>query len=112
MGVILLDAADPELNALAAPIYRGAIERAAELEEALLNRNRELEAAGYHQQVKVAPSSTLLFTLRSGARVPIYRDGTPAKNFLIGDEKITRAELCRRLPQSLINSAPTCCFDL
>jgi len=96
-GVILLDAADPELNALAAPIYRGAIERAAELEEALLNRNRELEAAGYHQQVKVAPSSTLLFTLRSGARVPIYRDDTPAKNFLIGDEKITQADLLQKI---------------
>jgi hypothetical protein len=34
MGVILLDASDPELNA-AEPIYREAIERSAELEEGL-----------------------------------------------------------------------------
>src|SRR6185437_14117382 len=59
-GVILLDAADPELNAVAEPIYREVIERSAELEEALLERDKELEAAGYHQQVKITPSSTLL----------------------------------------------------
>src|SRR5437868_256813 len=39
-GVILLDASDPELNAVAEPIYRGAIERAAELDEALLSREQ------------------------------------------------------------------------
>ena len=35
-GVILLDASDPELNAIAAPIYAAAIERAEELDEKLL----------------------------------------------------------------------------
>lgn len=96
-GVILLDASDPELNAVAAPIYRGAIERAAELDEALLARDRELEAAGYHQQVKITPSSTLLFTLKNGSRVPIQRDSNTPPNFLIGDEKVTQAELLRRI---------------
>ena len=71
--MILLDAADPEFHQIAEPIYRAAIERAAELDEALLARGKELEAAGYHQQVKVTPSSTLLFTLRNGARVPVHR---------------------------------------
>ena len=60
-GVILLDAADPEFHQIATPIYQAAIERAAELDEALLARGKALEAAGYHQQVKVTPSSTLLF---------------------------------------------------
>jgi bacillithiol synthase len=98
-GVILLDAADPELHHLAEPIYRAAIERAAELDEALLARGQALEAAGYHQQVKVTPSSTLLFTLRNGARTPIHRriNGDSSSDFLVGDEKIPQPELLRRI---------------
>jgi bacillithiol synthase len=96
-GVILLDAYDAELNAMAAPIYRGAIGRAAELETALLSRNSELEAAGYHQQVKVTPSSTLLFGLKNGARVPIQRDSGTPPNFLLGDKNVSEAELLQRI---------------
>ncbi|MGC2197474.1 MAG: bacillithiol biosynthesis cysteine-adding enzyme BshC [Terriglobales bacterium] len=97
-GVILLDPSDPELHAIAAPIYAAAIERAAEIDEALLNRGKALEAAGYHQQVKVTPSSTLLFTLKDGARLPIHRrlNGNSTE-FLIHDEKISQAELLRRI---------------
>ena len=98
-GVVLLDASDPEFHRIAQPIYSAAIERAAELDDALLARGRELEAAGYHQQVKVTPSSTLLFTLRR--RGP--RAGTSAgkrrvgRSFLVGDETISQAELLRRI---------------
>jgi bacillithiol biosynthesis cysteine-adding enzyme BshC len=96
-GVILLDASDSELNAVAEPIYQSVIERSAELEEALLARDSELEAAGYHQQVKVTPSSTLLFGLKNGARVLIQRDGTTPPNFLLGDEKVSQADLLQRI---------------
>src|SRR5262249_49495279 len=72
-GVIFLDASDAELHALALPLYQAAIERAEELDAGLLNRGRELEAAGYHQQVKVTPASTLLFGLHDGARVVVHR---------------------------------------
>ncbi|MGH9553318.1 MAG: bacillithiol biosynthesis cysteine-adding enzyme BshC [Terriglobales bacterium] len=97
-GVILLDASDPELHRIAAPIYSAAIERAAELDDALLARGRELEAAGYHQQVKVTPSSTLLFTLRDGARVPIHRRSNGnAADFLVNDETVSQAELLRQI---------------
>jgi bacillithiol synthase len=99
-GVVLLDASDPELHQIARPIYRAAIERAAELDDLLLARGRELEAAGYHQQVKVTPSSTLLFTLREGARVPVHRrfnGGTAASDFLVRDERIPQVELLRRI---------------
>ncbi len=95
-GVILLDASDPELHRIAAPIYSAAIERAAELDDALLARGRELEAAGYHQQVKVTPSSTLLFTLRDGARLPIHRRAN-AHDFLVHDEAIAPSDLLRRI---------------
>jgi bacillithiol synthase len=94
-GVILLDAADPELHSIAEPIYRTVVERAAELDEALLARGTALEAAGYHQQVKVTPSSTLLFTLRNGARVPVHRrvNGNGSTDFVIDEEHLSQTEL-------------------
>jgi bacillithiol biosynthesis cysteine-adding enzyme BshC len=98
-GVVLLDASDPELHRIAAPIYSAAIERAAELDDALLARGRELEAAGYHQQVKVTSSSTLLFTLRDGARVPVHRRSKDfqVKDFLVNDEVISQPDMLRRV---------------
>jgi bacillithiol biosynthesis cysteine-adding enzyme BshC len=99
-GVILMDPSDAEFHAVAAPLYRAAIERAAELDDALLARGKALENAGYHQQAKVTPSSTLLFTLKGGARVPIHRrtNGTPATvEFLVNDEKLSPDELLRRI---------------
>jgi bacillithiol biosynthesis cysteine-adding enzyme BshC len=101
-GVILLDSLDPDLHAIAAPIYRGAIERAAEIDDHLLQRGRELEGAGYHQQVRVTPSSTLLFTLRDGARTVIHRrvNGSDTA-FVAGEEQIPKAQMLER-----ISSAP------
>jgi bacillithiol biosynthesis cysteine-adding enzyme BshC len=101
-GVIVLDASDPELHRIAEPIYRAAIERADELAAALLARGEALEAAGYHQQVKVTSSSVLVFTLHNGARTPIHRrgDGDGAE-FVVGSdpgaEKFSSAELIRRV---------------
>jgi bacillithiol synthase len=101
-GVIVLDASDPELHRIAEPIYLAAVERAAELEDALLARGTELESAGYHQQVKVTSSSVLLFMLHNGARTPIQRRGNGAdQEFVIGSgpsaEKISRQELLARI---------------
>lgn len=96
-GVILLDSSDPELHRLATPIYRAAIERAAELDEALLTRGKELESAGYHQQVKVTSSATLLFNIRNGARLPIQRKDN---DFLVEEERISRDDLLRRIEAS------------
>ncbi|HVO64272.1 MAG TPA: bacillithiol biosynthesis cysteine-adding enzyme BshC [Terriglobales bacterium] len=107
-GVILLDGSDPELDHIAEPIYRAAVEQAAAIDEALLNRGRELESAGYHQQVKVTPSSTLLFTFRAGARTVIHRkgNGDSSMDFIVGDEKITQHELLRRISDNPQNFSP------
>lgn len=100
-GVIIMDASDAELHRLAEPIYRSAIERASQLSAALLQRGEALEAAGYHQQVKVTPSSVLLFTLQNGARVPIHRrEEMGSEEFLIDGatpEKVSQSELLSRL---------------
>ncbi len=101
-GVILLDASDAEFSAVAAPVYRSAIERADELAASLLARGKALEAAGYHQQVKVTESSVLLFTLRNGVRMPIHRRGNgDSAEFVIGGEtaheKVSKAELIAQI---------------
>jgi bacillithiol synthase len=99
-GVIVLDASDPELHRVAEPIYRSAVERSDEMAAALLARGETLEAAGYHQQVKVTPSSVLLFTLQDGSRTAIHRlSGDRA--FAIGgegeSEKVSSADLLQRI---------------
>ncbi len=93
-GVILIDASDPELHQVAAPVYRAAIAGAADLDQALLERNRELESSGYHAQVHVTPSSTLLFAMKDGARTPIHRRNG---NLVIGGENIGEADLMARI---------------
>jgi bacillithiol synthase len=101
-GVIVLDASDGELHRIAQRIYRAAVERSSELASALIARGAELEKAGYHQQVKVAESSVLLFTLHNGARSAIhYRSQNGGDEFIIGGEgsaeKLSRQELLDRI---------------
>jgi bacillithiol synthase len=100
-GVILLDASDPELHRVAEPIYRSALEKTEVLNSALLARGQALEDAGYHQQVKVVPSTVLLFTMKDGARTPIHRLGDASGEFVIGHEaggqKISENELLARI---------------
>ena len=62
-GLVVVDAAGREFHALGASTLRFALEQADELEEALLRRSEELEAAGYHAQVKVAKEMSLLFLI-------------------------------------------------
>lgn len=97
-GVVLLDAADPELHQVAASVYRAAAAGAADLDEALLQRNQQLESAGYHTQVHVTPQSTLLFAQHHGARVPVHRANG---QFEIAGQKLSPAEL-----QARITAAP------
>lgn len=101
-GIILLDPMEPEFHAITEPIFRAAIERAGELDDALLARGKALESGGYAQQVKVTSSSTLLFAIRNGVRTPIHRKTNGAEGvFLVGEERISQADLLQQ-----INSAP------
>jgi bacillithiol biosynthesis cysteine-adding enzyme BshC len=73
-GLIVIDASSRPFHALARPVLRAAITQAAPLRAALLERARTLEAAGYHAQVRVAESSSLLFLLdeTTGARAALH----------------------------------------
>lgn len=75
-GLVVIDAADRAFHALGAPVLRAALEQAHELEAALIARSHELEAAGYHAQVKVADGMSLLFLVSPGP------DGTPERKAL------------------------------
>jgi bacillithiol biosynthesis cysteine-adding enzyme BshC len=74
-GLLVLDASGRAFHRMGAPVLRAALERADELHRALLDRNRELEAGGYHAQVAVGPQSSLLFLIDegTGARLALKR---------------------------------------
>jgi bacillithiol synthase len=93
-GVVLLDASDPELHQIAQPVYRAAVVGAEEIDNALLARGKELRAAGYHEQVKVTPSSTLLFEKRNGAREVIHRRNG---GFVIGHDRVAQDDLLAQI---------------
>ena len=93
-GLILLDPADPELHRIATPLFVDAFHRSAELDQAVLERNRELREANYHEQVKVTHESTPLFALVDGARLPVHRANGA---FAIGKERLSGEELEKRV---------------
>lgn len=96
-GVILLDSGDRELHRISKPIYHAALRQSQELDTALLARGKEIELGGYHQQVKVTPSSTPLFYMGSGSRVVVHRrvnGGT--SEFLLGQERVSESDLLKR----------------
>jgi bacillithiol biosynthesis cysteine-adding enzyme BshC len=110
-GVVLLDPADSEFHELARPLFREAIERAPELDEALLSRGKALESAGYHQQVKVTAATTLLFEVKNGARTAMRRKGNGGgAEFVSGHERLSERQLIERIEQSPENFNPNVLF--
>ncbi len=93
-GLIFLDPADPQLHRIAAPLFVDAVRRSAELDQAVLQRNRELREAGYHEQVKVTGESTPLFAMMDGIRVPVHRANGA---FTIARKSVTPEELQTRI---------------
>ena len=91
-GLVVIDSASRAAHRLGQDVLRGAITRAAELQDALAQRDRELKERGYHSQVLVSPQSSLLFLLdkESGARLPLRRIDEKWK---AGQHLFTEAEL-------------------
>lgn len=105
-GLILLDPADKDFHDLSKPLFRTAIEQASALDEALLARGKAIEAAGYHQQVKVTSATTLLFQLKNGARTVVRRKGNGTNEFVIGDERLSSRQLLDRIDETPENFNP------
>jgi bacillithiol synthase len=70
-GVIQIDPMSPAIRKLAAPMIERALDRAPELNRKLRERNKELEAAGYHAQVHVDEKTSLFFLLENGKRTAL-----------------------------------------
>jgi len=102
-GLILLDPSDAELHRVAAPLFVEAIDRAPEVDEALLAQNKELSQAGYHEQVKVTEQSTPLFAVVDGARVPVHRANG---QFTIRKQRLSPEELKRLIADAPQNFNP------
>jgi bacillithiol biosynthesis cysteine-adding enzyme BshC len=71
MGLIFIDPLEPAIREIAAPFMVQALEAAPELKAKLLERNKELAAAGYHAQVHIEPKTSLFFLLDQGERTTL-----------------------------------------
>ncbi|HEX4003181.1 MAG TPA: bacillithiol biosynthesis cysteine-adding enzyme BshC [Candidatus Acidoferrales bacterium] len=89
-GIIFIDPLDVRLHRIVAPIFLRALDDAGVLTDALLERARELESAGFHSQVKVTRETTLLFHNIDGRREPLRsRNG----KFFAGDTELSREQI-------------------
>jgi uncharacterized protein YllA (UPF0747 family) len=68
--ILFLDPLAPAIRSIGSSLLLMAVAQAPELNAALLERNAELAAAGYHSQVHVEAGSSLLFSLEGGKRTP------------------------------------------
>ena len=74
-GLILFNPGDKEAKRLAAPVFYRALTESEQIRSALIRRNEELSAAGFHAQVQVIPGSTVLFLTLGGKRQAVEKRG-------------------------------------
>ncbi len=72
-GLVVLDARDARLGALAAPLHRRALEEAEAIASALAARWAALAREGFSEQVHLRPGAPLSFVSPEGADGPRYR---------------------------------------
>jgi len=78
---------------LAAPTIRAALAQAPELKRLVLERNRELNAAGYHAQVHVEDETSFFFLLENGRRIALRKHNG---NYSSGEARFSPEELMER----------------
>ena len=91
--ILQVDPMLPAFRELAAPTVRAAVEAAPELTAAVLERDRELAAAGYHAQVHVEEQTSFVFLLENGKRLTLRRH---AGDYVLNGRRFTTAELAGR----------------
>jgi bacillithiol synthase len=93
LDILQLDPLQPEFRELAAPALRAAVEQHVELTRDILERNRQLVAAGYHTQVHVEEQTSLVFLLENGKRLALRRNG---RQFAQNGRQFSTEELADR----------------
>lgn len=73
-GLLFIDPLEPAIRKIMAPLLSEAAVRSSELTNALLDRDKELQSAGYHSQVHIDKKSSLLFLLDQGRREALKRN--------------------------------------
>ena len=71
LDILQIDPMAPGVRELAAPTIRAALSQAPELKRLVLERNRELNAAGYHAQVHVEDETSFFFLLEKQRRIAL-----------------------------------------
>lgn len=94
--LIHIDPMAPAVRELAAPAIRSALELAPELTAGLLARNQALIAAGYHAQVHVEDTTSLVFLLEDGRRLALRRHDA---DYALNGRHFTTTELMDRASQ-------------
>ncbi len=90
-GLLFLDPLAPAIREMASPFLAKTAKRVPELVEGLKARDTELAQAGYHAQVHLEDSTSLLFLLEDGKRIPLrVNEG----EFTARDQKYGTADLC------------------
>jgi bacillithiol biosynthesis cysteine-adding enzyme BshC len=89
-GLLYLDPLAPAIRAIAIPFISRAVHRVPDLIHALRERNSELQRAGYHTQVYIDDSTSLMFLIEENMRVPLrWKNG----RFLTRDASYTPDDL-------------------
>lgn len=96
-GLIVVDPLDPRFHKIAAPLYSQVINQSQILNEQLLKRNKELESAGYHAQVKVTESTSLLFAIKERQRISVHRTNGA---FEVGHQTLSQEQLQRQIAEA------------
>ena len=91
--LLQIDPMLPAFRELAAPALQAAVAAAPDLTAAVLDRNRELVAAGYHAQVHVEEQTSLVFLLENGKRHPLRRHG---EEYVLNGRRFSAQELMDR----------------
>ncbi len=101
-GFLFLDPLHPSVRRIAAPMLGRAVRIGSDLNKLLLERNRELEAAGYHAQVHVDARTSLFFVLQDGRRVPLRESKTSPEQLADNAENLSPNALLRPVVQDYI----------
>src|SRR5579883_244784 len=91
--LLQIDPMLPAFRELAAPALRAAVEAAPDLTARVIQRNRDLAAAGYHAQVHVEDHTSFVFLLEKGKRLPLRRAD---HEYVLNGRRFTAAELMDR----------------
>jgi bacillithiol synthase len=109
-GIIFIDPLDARLQKLAAPLYLRAVQQSEPLRQALLDRSKELEAAGFHAQVKVTRESTLLFYDIDGKREPVRARADKGDTSVAGQREFSRQQLTAAIEKNPEAFTPNALF--